>query len=104
MACNVSYYRITTRSISCSTTICAISRGSCAQASVGGGMKLEVLCVAALVCCGGMAAAAQRPQLLPEPQIVEYGAGSIPVKGLTIRFSSKPSAEDRFSANELVRG
>jgi hypothetical protein len=68
-------------------------------------MKLQILCVTALLFCGGtINAAAQRPQLLPEPQSVEYGAGSLPIQGLVIDVGSQPTAEDRFAANELVRG
>jgi hexosaminidase len=39
--------------------------------------------------------------ILPQPQKVKYGEGQLALKGLTIGFASKPSAEDRFAAEEL---
>ncbi len=39
--------------------------------------------------------------LLPRPQQVRYGIRHLPVRGLAIRFASKPNAEDRFAAREL---
>ena len=45
-------------------------------------------------------AAAHNP-LLPHPQSVRYSAGSLPVNGLAIRFGSKPSIEDMFTAQQL---
>ncbi|HET8637852.1 MAG TPA: beta-N-acetylhexosaminidase, partial [Acidobacteriaceae bacterium] len=69
-------------------------------------MKLQMLCVTALLFCGSTisAVAQQRPQLLPEPQSVEYGAGSIAIQGLVINVGPQPTAEDQFAANELARG
>jgi hexosaminidase len=66
-------------------------------------MRLQVLVVAASLFCVPMVVAAQRGRLLPEPQSVEYGLGSVPVQGLVIGFASTPSVEDRFAANELAR-
>ncbi|MGI8636948.1 MAG: glycoside hydrolase family 20 zincin-like fold domain-containing protein, partial [Segetibacter sp.] len=40
--------------------------------------------------------------LLPQPQKVVYGNSQLRVKGLNIGFASKPSAEDRFAAQELA--
>lgn len=42
--------------------------------------------------------------VLPEPQAIEYGSGSLPIHGLTIAFASALTPEDRFSAQELARG
>ncbi len=40
--------------------------------------------------------------LLPRPQQIRYGTGQLHVQGLSIRFASSPTAEDRFAANELA--
>lgn len=48
-----------------------------------------------------LAAGEHRP-LLPRPQRITYGAGSLPVNGIEIGFASSPSAEDRFAAGELA--
>jgi N-acetyl-beta-hexosaminidase len=42
--------------------------------------------------------------LLPRPQEVRYGEGSLPVNGLAIRFTVTPNAEDRFAAEQLAAG
>jgi len=39
--------------------------------------------------------------LLPQPREVRYGPARLSLRGLTIRFSSDPSPEDRFTAREL---
>ena len=39
--------------------------------------------------------------LLPAPQQIHYGDGSIPLKGIAIQFSSSPSDNDRFAADQL---
>jgi hexosaminidase len=65
-------------------------------------MLPRFLCVAAILCSG--TAAIANPTLLPQPQRVQYGTGSLPVAGLTIAFSPAPATEDRFAANELARG
>lgn len=50
-----------------------------------------------------MTAPAGHNPLLPRPQSVRYGSGSLPVRGLGIRFASEPANEDRFAAAELSR-
>src|SRR5690348_714421 len=45
--------------------------------------------------------AAHNP-LLPRPQRIEYGSGTLPLRGLTIRFAGAPAGEDRFAAEELA--
>src|ERR1051326_224883 len=42
--------------------------------------------------------------LLPEPQEIHYGNGTLPLKGLSIRFASSPDAEDQFAAEQLASG
>ena len=44
---------------------------------------------------------ADHNSLLPRPQQIQYGRGSIPLTGMTIAFSSSPGAEDRFAAEQL---
>jgi len=39
--------------------------------------------------------------LLPRPRQVRYGPGTLSLRGLTIRFGSDPSPEDRVTAGEL---
>src|SRR5438067_1425310 len=39
--------------------------------------------------------------LLPRPQQIRYGTGSVAVRGTRILFSAAPNAEDRFAAEEL---
>lgn len=46
-------------------------------------------------------AAAERPALLPRPQEITYGAGRLPLRGLSIKLPSQPLAEDQFAAQEL---
>lgn len=67
-------------------------------------MKLGYLCVALFLCCGSTLRAAQHGQLMPEPQSVRYGSGSLPLRGLVITFAASPSPEDRFAAEELANG
>jgi len=50
------------------------------------------------------AAFAEHSPLLPEPQQIHYGTGSLPLKGLSIRFASPPSSEDQFAADQLASG
>src|SRR5438093_6739725 len=40
--------------------------------------------------------------LLPRPQQVQYGSGTLPLNGLSIRFASPPSTEDRVAADQLA--
>jgi hypothetical protein len=54
-----------------------------------------------VVASSATTAAAHSP-LLPRPQQVQYESGSLPVHGLSIRFASRPSAEDRFAAEQLA--
>ena len=39
--------------------------------------------------------------LLPAPQQIQYGGGSLPLKGIAIQFSSSPGESDRFAADQL---
>lgn len=48
------------------------------------------------------AAAASHPPLLPKPQEVQYGPGSLAVKGLTVSFAHSPSTEDKFAGDMLA--
>ena len=45
--------------------------------------------------------AAEHNALLPRPQQVRYGSHQFPARGLSIHFASAPTAEDRFSAQNL---
>jgi hypothetical protein len=47
-------------------------------------------------------ALADHNALLPRPQHVQYGSGTLPLAGLSIRFASSPSAEDLFTAEQLA--
>ena len=47
-------------------------------------------------------AAAAHTALLPQPQELHYGDGSLAIHDLSIRFAAKPSAEDQFAAQELA--
>src|SRR5579864_5721004 len=40
--------------------------------------------------------------LLPRPQEIQYGSGSLPLQELTIRVAGDAAAEDRFAAHELA--
>lgn len=42
--------------------------------------------------------------LLPRPQEVNYGEGSLAMNGLVIHFAMPPNAEDRFAAEQLTAG
>ena len=44
---------------------------------------------------------AEHNPLLPHPQEIRYGGGNLLLRGLSIRFASAPSPEDRFAASEL---
>ena len=46
-------------------------------------------------------ALAEHNSLLPRPQEVRYGQGTLDLRGLSIQFASAPSAEDRFAAEQL---
>jgi hypothetical protein len=48
--------------------------------------------------------AAGHSPLLPGPQEIHYAGGTLAIDGLSIRFASPPSAEDRFAAEQLSAG
>ena len=48
------------------------------------------------------AALADHNALLPRPQDVHYGSGALMLPGLSIHFTSPPSAEDQFAAEQLA--
>ena len=59
-----------------------------------------------LICFGALAGAPlwgvdNHSPLLPQPREVRYGSASLLLQGLTVRFGSDPSPEDRFTAREL---
>jgi hexosaminidase len=60
--------------------------------------KWIVLLVSVVVCHAGYA---ENSPLLPRPQKVRYGSGSVALRGMRIMFRSDPDAEDRFAAEEL---
>ena len=60
--------------------------------------KWIVLLVSVVVCHAGYA---ENSPLLPRPQKVRYGNGSVALRGMRIMFASAPDAEDRFAAEEL---
>ena len=61
-----------------------------------------LVCLTAYV---SLASASTVPNpLLPRPQEVHYGNGELAVHGLSIRFASLPSSEDRFAAEQLASG
>ena len=45
---------------------------------------------------------AEHNPLLPRPQQIRYGSGQLRIEGLSIRFASGPTTEDRFAADELA--
>ena len=47
-------------------------------------------------------ALADHNALLPRPQQVQYGSGTLALQGLSIQFASPPSAEDLFAAEQLA--
>jgi hypothetical protein len=49
-------------------------------------------------------ALADHNALLPRPQQVQYGSGTLALRGLSVRFASPPSAEDQFAAEQLASG
>jgi hexosaminidase len=57
-----------------------------------------------LVLLSATAAAAEPNALLPRLQQVHYGEGRLALRGLSIRFTSPPSSEDRFAAEQLASG
>lgn len=63
-------------------------------------MKQIFTCLLLLVTF--LATAKDHNPILPQPQRITYGNGQLLIKGLTIGFASKPSAEDIFGAEELA--
>lgn len=60
--------------------------------------------IAMLLCFFAVhAVRAEHNPLLPHPQQVQFGSGSVSLTGMTIAFSSTPSAADHFAAQELSR-
>ena len=62
-------------------------------------MKHFWLCFALIPAASALAG---HSPLLPWPQQVQYGDGALALRGLSIRFASPPSAEDRFTAEQLA--
>ena len=60
------------------------------------------ICNSLLVVLFSVNASSQNP-ILPQPQKLTYSKEKLAIKGLTIRFASKPSVEDRFAAKELSK-
>src|ERR1022692_3387563 len=48
------------------------------------------------------AALADHSALLPRPQQVQYGSGTLALQGLSVQFASPPSTEDLFAAEQLA--
>ena len=57
-----------------------------------------------LILAAAPATAAGHNPLLPQPQEVRYGTGSLAINGLSIRFGSESAGEDRFAARQLSAG
>lgn len=67
---------------------------------IGGQLEMrQLLCL--VILAAWPALGAERNPLLPRPQSVRYASGSLAVKGLSVRFASTPSREDRFTAQQL---
>src|ERR1019366_2831624 len=62
-------------------------------------MKRLLFCLAMIPV---LTALADHNALLPRPQQVQYGSGTLAVRGLTVQFTSPPSAEDLFAAEQLA--
>lgn len=59
--------------------------------------------VAVVLCAAfSVAAFAQHMPLIPRPQQIHYGSGSLALEGLSITFARAPNAADRFSAKQLA--
>ena len=63
-------------------------------------MKLALFFLAAVVWLSP--ALAEHKPLLPRPQQLRYGDGSLRLKGLPISFVAAPNAEDQFTAQQLA--
>ncbi len=57
-----------------------------------------VLLVSVALCPAAFAA---HSPLLPRPQQVQYGAGSVQVRSFHVSFASAPNEDDRFAADQL---
>jgi hypothetical protein len=67
-------------------------------------MKLRAACSIAIVAFGIRIGVAQQLHVLPAPQHIQLGSGTLAISGLTITFATSPSPEDRFAAQELSVG
>ena len=65
-------------------------------------VRIQLVVLLLCMFVGNSAYAGHSP-LLPRPQQINYGADSVLLAGMTITFSSTPSTEDRFAAEELSR-
>ncbi len=63
-------------------------------------MKRFLLCLTIIIPVA--TALADHNALLPRPQEVQYGSGTLALQGLTIQFTSRPSSEDLFAAEQLA--
>ncbi len=61
------------------------------------------LCLASLLLVVACAFGEETPTLLPRPQKIHFEKGRLELSSLSIRFASKPGAEERFAAGELSR-
>jgi len=64
--------------------------------------RIQLIVLLLCMSVGNCAYAGHNP-LLPRPQQSNYGADSVSLTGMTITFSSAPSTEDRFAAEELSK-
>src|SRR5437016_4005844 len=62
-------------------------------------MKRLLLCLTLIPVATALA---DHNALLPRPQQVQYGSGTLALRGLSIQFKSSPSADDRFAAEQLA--
>jgi hexosaminidase len=66
---------------------------------------VKLVCVSIALTCSlvpPLWGAGDHPPLNPHPQQVRYGPGGLVLRGANIRFASEPSAEERFTAQELA--
>ncbi len=63
-------------------------------------MKRCLFCLTLIISVA--TALADHNALLPRPQEVQYGSGTLALRGLAIRFASRPSSEDQFAAQQLA--
>ena len=61
----------------------------------------RVVFAAILLANSAGVAIAEHPAMLPAPQQISYGTGTLPLAGLPIRFAQDASEEDRFAAQTL---